>query len=132
MQYMLDTNMVSDLVRNPSGRVAQRVRQLPAQMVCTSIIVAGELHYGIIRKGSVELTLRVRQILQEIPILSLQPSCAEIYGQIRTALERKGLPIGANDLWIAAHAMSSTTTLVTHNVQEFIRIEGLRTENWLA
>jgi len=131
MRYMLDTNVLSDLIRFPGGRAAQRVRQLAANKVYTSIIVAGELQYGAIKKASAQLRQRVGAVLDAIPILALDAPCAEIYGQIRTQLEAKGQPIGSNDLWIAAHALSQGMTLVTGNVREFARVKGLNMENWL-
>jgi len=131
MRYMLDTNILSDLIRFPRGRVAQRVRQLTANQVCTTIIVAGELRYGAIKKASAPLRQNVEAVLEAILILPLDVPCADIYGQIRTWLEAEGQPISSNDLWIAAHALSQGMTLVTGNVREFARIKGLNMENWL-
>jgi len=132
MRYLLDTNVLSDLIKNPLGKAAQRIRSLAPNMVCTSTIVAGELRYGVIKKASVHLRKRVDGLLNEMPILPLDTSCADVYGRIRAKLEREGLPIGVNDLWIAAQALASNKILVTHNMAEFGRVETLKIEDWLA
>jgi len=131
MRYLLDTNIVSDLIKNPSGKAAQRIRPLSPGAVCTTVIVAGELRYGAFKKASAPLSQRVNLLLREIPVLSMDAACAEAYGRIRADLEQRGLPIGANDLWIAAHALVLQLVLVTHNTQEFSRVGGLVVENWL-
>jgi len=131
MRYMLDTNIISDLIKNPAGKAAGRIRMTAPNTIFTSIIVAGELQYGGHKKKNVQLHQRIHEILNALTVLPLESACAEVYGTIRADLERKGTPIGANDLWIAAHALVSNMTLVTRNTQEFIRIEGLKTEHWL-
>ena len=95
------------------------------------MIVAGELRYGCLRKGSARLTERVEAVLREIEVLPLKPEVSAIYGEVRRALEARGLPIGQNDLWIAAQARSAEAVLVTDNDGEFGRVEGLAVENWL-
>lgn len=129
--YLLDTNILSDLIRNPSGAAAKRIEKAGAQAVCTSIVVAAELRYGCARKGSAKLLARVEQVLDVIPILPLGSPADADYGRIRTELEAAGQPIGANDLLIAAHAVALGLTLVTHNTREFSRIRGLKVEDWL-
>jgi len=131
MRYMLDTNALSDLIKFPRGPVARSVRQLAANRVCTTVIVVGELQYGVFKKASARLRKNVEAVLQAMTILALDAPCAEIYGQVRAQLEAAGQPVGANDLWIAAHALSQGMTLVTGNVREFSRIKGLKIENWL-
>jgi len=131
MRFLLDTNIISDLIKNPLGKVAEHIRQLEPNQVCTTIIVAGELHYGIKKKSSLNLSNRVTQILRIIPILPLGEQVAITYGTIRADLERSGSLIGANDLWIAAHALSANKTLITNNVREFGRVNSLKLENWL-
>jgi len=135
MGYMLDTNILSDLIKHPAGKVAQRLSAFDAGTagtVCTTIIVAGELRYGACKKASAALSQRIEQLLKVMPVLALDAACADAYGRVRAALEKKGLPIGANDLWIAAHALATNMTLVTHNEQEFGRVDGLKIENWLG
>src|ERR1700728_4459589 len=131
MRYLLDTNIVSDLVRNPQGKVAQRIRRVGETQVCTSIIVAAELRYGAEKKGSPRLAAQLEAVLGALVVLPFEPPADAAYGLIRTRLERAGRPIGGNDLLIAAQAVALGLTLVTDNEAEFARVEGLRWENWL-
>ena len=131
MGYLLDTNILSDLIRNPFGPVAQRIEAVGAKAVCTSIIVAAELRYGSAKKGSPRLQARVEDILATIPVLPLEVPADADYGRQRVQLEASGQPIGGNDLLIAAHALALGLTLVTHNTREFSRIVGLQVEDWL-
>ena len=128
---MLDTNILSDLVRNPAGRVAERIRQCGESNVRTSVVVAAELRFGAAKKNSERLTTQLEAILAVIEILPLAQPIDHIYGWLRAALERAGTPIGGNDLLIAAHALASDCILVTDNEREFSRVEGLSIENWL-
>jgi tRNA(fMet)-specific endonuclease VapC len=131
MRFLLDTNVVSDLVRHPRGRIADRIAVVGEQQVCTSIIVAAELRFGALKKNSLRLTAQLEAILNAIEVLPLGPPVDVVYGELRAALERGGQPIGANDLLIAAHALSLGYTVVTDNKREFSRIENLGVENWL-
>jgi tRNA(fMet)-specific endonuclease VapC len=131
MRYLLDTNIVSNLVRNPHGRVADRIKAIGERNVCTSIIVAAELRYGTTKKALPRLSSQVKSVLDAIDTLPLESPADEIYGSIRTQLELAGTPIGGNDLLIAAQAIAQDHTLVTDNDKEFSRIDGLRVENWL-
>ena len=131
MGYLLDTNILSDLIRNPFGPVAQRIEAVGAKAVCTSIIVAAELRYGCAKKGSPRLQARVEDILATIPVLPLEVPADADYGRQRAQLEASGQPIGGNDLLIAAHALALGLTLVTHNTREFSCIAGLQVEDWL-
>jgi len=131
MRYMLDTNIISGLIKEPFGKIASHIRQLDKNMVCTSIIVVGELQYGATKKANANLTERVNRILQAIPALMLNQQHAATYGRVRAELERKGTPIGMNDLWIAAHALVERKILVTNNMREFCRVSDLIVENWL-
>jgi len=129
--YLLDTNILSDIIRNPFGQAAQRVEAVGASAICTSIIVAAELRYGCAKKGSARLQARVEALLQTIAVLGLDIPADTQYGSIRAVLEAAGLPIGGNDLLIAAHAAALGLTLVTDNTREFSRVPGLVVENWL-
>ena len=131
MGYLLDTNILSDLIRNPFGPVAQRIEAVGAKAVCTSIIVAAELRYGCAKKGSPRLQARVEDILATIPVLPLEVPADADYGRQRAQLEASGQPIGGNELLIASHALALGLTLVTHNTREFSRIAGLQVEDWL-
>lgn len=129
--YLLDTNIISDVIRSPEGSAARRIEQLGPKEIFTSVIVAAELRYGCAKKGSPKLLARVEGVLETIPVLALDiPTDAE-YGRIRADLEAAGQPIGMNDLLIAAHAIALDLTLVTDNTREFGRIAGLSVENWL-
>ena len=115
MRYLLDTNIVSDLVRNPQGRIAQHIRKIGEGQVCTSIIVAAELRYGAAKKQSARLTAQLQAVLGAIEVLPLEAPADTTYGALRARLEKAGRPIGANDLLIAAQALALGYTLVTDN-----------------
>lgn len=130
--YLLDTNILSDIIRNPKGLAASRIAEVGQAAICTSIIVAAELRYGCAKKGSPVLLKKVEALLAQIPILPLDVPVDGEYGGIRAELEAAGKPIGYNDLFIAAQAYTLGLTLVTANESEFRRIRGLRVENWLT
>jgi tRNA(fMet)-specific endonuclease VapC len=131
MRYLLDTNIVSDLVRNPQGKVAQRVRKVGEDKVCTSIVVAAELRYGAEKRASPRLWAQLEAVLGALEVLPLETPADKAYGSIRTQLEKAGRPIGGNDLLIAAQALALGSTIVTDNEKEFARVRGLSRENWL-
>lgn len=131
MRYLLDTNVVSDLIRNPQGRVAAFIGRVGEAQVCTSIIVAAELRYGAAKKGSPRLSAQLEAVLGSLDVLSFEAPADAVYGLIRTQLEQAGTPIGGNDLLIAAQARALDYTIVTDNEREFARIDGLSHENWL-
>lgn len=130
-RYLLDTNIVSELVRNPQGPVTRRIARVGEDRVCTSIIVVCELRYGAAKKGSERLTQQLELVLETLPVLSLEPPVDRRYGALRADLERRGTPIGPNDLLIAAQALAFGLVLVTDNVQEFKRVTGLEVKNWI-
>ena len=131
MPYLLDTNIVSDLVRHPRGHVRNRLAEMRGAQICTSIIVAAEMRFGIARKKSPKLAAQLEAVLDGLEVCPLEPPADVFYGDLRTQLEAAGTPIGANDLLIAAHALALGCTLVTDNVREFSRIKSLTLENWL-
>jgi tRNA(fMet)-specific endonuclease VapC len=130
-QYLLDTNILSDLLRQPQGRVFQQISAVGEDKICTSLIVICELRFGIAKRGSLRLAQSLERTLIALPILPLEPPIAQHYAEIRTHLEQAGTPIGANDLLIAAHALALNLTLVTANIAEFERVPNLKVENWL-
>ena len=132
MRYLLDTNIVSDLVRNPQGKVAQHIRTVGEARVCTSIIVAAELRYGATKKGSPRLSAQLEAVLGALEVLPFEAPADAAYGLLRTRLEQAGRPIGANDLLIAAQALSLGYTVITDSEKEFAHVEDLRRENWLT
>ncbi len=131
-RYLLDTNIVSELIRNPKGLIAENMLTSGKEKYCcTSTIVACELRYGAAKKQSSKLSFNVEQVLNSLPVLPLEETIAFDYSKIRVDLESRGLPIGHHDLLIAAHALSSNLTIVTANEREFSRVERLKVENWV-
>jgi tRNA(fMet)-specific endonuclease VapC len=131
MRYLLDTNIISDLVRHPQGKVAAHIRRVGETRVLTSIIVAAELRYGAAKKASGALTAQLESALGALEILPFESPADVIYASLRTDLEKSGTIIGANDMLIAAHALATRCTMVTDNEREFARVRGLACENWL-
>lgn len=131
-RYLLDTNILSDLIRNPQGRIAERITRVGEASICTSIVVAAELRYGAEKSGSNKLSDRVELILSAIEILPMESPVDKVYGCLRHSLAGRGQAIGPNDMLIAAHALETGLTMVTANVREFSRVAGLNVENWLA
>ena len=130
--WLLDTNILSDLIRQPQGAVAHRLTSLDPDSFCTSIVVACEMRYGARRKKSAPLLAKVDELLGNLTVLALDGEADRHYADIRVVLEAAGTPIGSHDLLIAAHARSRGLTLVTHNVREFERVPGLVLEDWLG
>jgi tRNA(fMet)-specific endonuclease VapC len=129
---MLDTNIVSDIIRNPAGKSAARLRAVGDYGLAVSIITAAELRFGAAKSGSPRLLSRVETLLQTLDVLPFDVPADAEYASVRVELETAGKPIGPNDLLIAAHARSLGTTIVTANTAEFSRVRGLNVENWLA
>ncbi|MDZ7753648.1 MAG: type II toxin-antitoxin system VapC family toxin [Gammaproteobacteria bacterium] len=132
LRYLLDTNIISDLVQRPKGQVASRIAEVGEDSICTSIVVAAELCYGAAKSDSKQLSERVDLLLSALEILPLEAHADQRYAEIRHHLTRQGTPIGPNDLLIAAHALAADLTLVTANTREFERVPSLRVENWLS
>jgi tRNA(fMet)-specific endonuclease VapC len=131
MRYLLDTCIISDFIHDPKGRAAKRIRQVGPSAVLTSVIVAAELRFGLTKNPSPRLERRVEEALQAIEAVPFESPADAVYAVIRASLEKNGNPIGGNDLFIAAHALTLGATLVTANEREFARVDGLRCENWL-
>ena len=131
-RYLLDTNILSHLVKEPAGIVAHRIEVVGEDAICTSIIIASELRFGAEKKGSPRLSAQLEKVLSALEILPLEEPADRHYAAIRAHLQRIGQPIGYNDMFIAAHALALSLTLVTHNQAEFARVPGLTVENWLA
>jgi tRNA(fMet)-specific endonuclease VapC len=132
LKYLLDTNILSDLIKQPQGYTAQKIASLKhADSCCTSVIVACELRYGACKKGSHILTAKVDQLLATIETLPIGQEVELHYARLRVTLEKAGAPIGSNDLLIASQAISLGLTIITGNVKEFSRIPDLAVENWL-
>lgn len=130
-RYLLDTNALSQLIRDPRGNVGMRLRQVGDSNVFTSIVVACELRYGARKRNSALLSERIDRVLSSIHVAPLESGVDVCYAQIRQELESAGRSIGANDLLIAAHALEQSATLITDNVDEFRRVPGLQIDNWV-
>ena len=131
MVYLLDTNTISHLSSYPQGSVKHRIEQYGAENIVTSVIVAGEIEFGLELKRSERLRRNMEAILRAIRVEPLEEAVRFQYGSVRAELKRQGTPIGPNDLWIAAHALALDAVLVSDNEREFSRIPGLKIENWL-
>ncbi len=129
--YLLDTSVLSHLIRQPQGRVAERIAEVGEANVLTSVVVACELRYGAAKRGSRRLSKQVEAVLAALVIRPLESDVERVYASIRVALERKGTPIGAHDMLIAAHARALGAVCVTDNVAEFRRVPALKIENWV-
>lgn len=129
-RFLLDTNVISDAIRNPGGAVDTALRSRSADEIGTSLIVKGELLFGLKRNANVRGRQRLEVLLGAIEVWSLEDPVAEIYGDVRASQEKQGRSIGANDLWIAAQAIALDATLVTDD-RAFSQISGLKIENWL-
>ena len=131
-RYLLDTNILSDLIRHPQGEIANRISEAGEKAICTSVIAAAELRYGAEKSGSGKLVDRVDLVLSAIEILPLESPADREYGKLRPYLARQGTLIGPNDMLIAAQVLGGGLTVVTANTREFTRVPGLNVENWLT
>lgn len=132
-RYLLDTNICIYTLSGRHADLAERIDRLESGTALISVIVYGELMYGIAKsRRPNDARQRLTVLLQRVAVAELPTAAAARYGGIRAALERGGMPIGANDLWIAAHARAADLTLVTNNEREFRRVPGLKVENWVV
>ena len=131
MTYLLDTNTCIRYLNGQSASVLRRLQSLPLTEVAVCSVVKAELYYGAMKSDNPNQTLaKQRMFLDAFASLPFDDRAAELYGRIRADLSRKGTPIGPYDLMIAAIALAHDAILVTHNVREFGRVEGLRFEDW--
>lgn len=130
---MLDTNIVAYAKNNRPEVVYERMSRFDPEDLCVSVITLAELEYGVFNSSNPERNqLALTLFLANIEVVPFDDDAAVEYGRIRADLKRKGMPIGANDLMIAAHAKSLGVTLVTNNTREFERVEGLMLEDWAS
>ena len=132
LQYLLDTNTISDLIRHPQGPVARRIGEVGEDAVCTSIVVSSEVRFGVEKSGSEKLRSQAEAILSAMAVLPFDLPADQHYAELRWHLTRRGAPIGPNDLLIAAHARALDLAVVTANDSEFRRVPSLEVENWLG
>ncbi|WP_180899192.1 type II toxin-antitoxin system VapC family toxin [Martelella soudanensis] len=130
MSYLFDTNAISDMIRRPAGKIAQRLVGLEKRDLKTSLIVAAELRYGVVKRGSKELSELMERVLSQFEILPWEPPADIRYAELRNHLRQIGQPIGDMDMLIAAHALAIDAVVVTANEREFERVPGLKVENW--
>lgn len=131
VRYLLDTNICIYIAKGQPLPVRARFDRHTVQDLAMSTITLGELRFGAEKSQARDRALAtLEQLMQVIPACALPLAAAEHYGQIRAALQKQGLPIGNNDLWLAAHARSEGWILVTNNTREFARVPGLHVENW--
>jgi tRNA(fMet)-specific endonuclease VapC len=132
IRFLLDTNTVSFHIRRSSAALTRRLRRTPAAQVALSVVTEMELRYGLARSPGLRIGPLVEEFLAGMAILPLTSEVARVYGRIRAELEAKSTPIGPLDLMIAAQAKALRATLVSNNLTEFRRVQGLRCEDWTA
>jgi tRNA(fMet)-specific endonuclease VapC len=131
VRFLLDTNICIYIAKRRPPQVADRFEALQPGDVGMSVVTYAELLFGVNKSQNRDTTReRLERFVEFVPVLSLPDDAAEHYARVRYQLERGGTPIGGNDLWIASHALASRLTLVSNNLKEFDRVEGLVTENW--
>jgi len=131
LKFMLDTNIVIYVIKRRPIEVLD-IFNLHAGQMCISSITHAELLHGAEKSAKPEHNLRqVEDFVSRLEVLDYGSKAAAHYGDIRADLERKGTPIGVNDLHISGHARSEGLTLVTNNLKEFERVEALRLDNWV-
>jgi tRNA(fMet)-specific endonuclease VapC len=128
---LLDTNVISRMVRDPVGPEVRKLRESEPGTLVTSILVAAELRFGYVRRRSAKLERMIEDILVTVEVLDWTDPCDRCYAALRTDLERRGALIGPMDMLIAAHALALDAVLVTDNEREFRRVAGLKVENWI-
>jgi len=130
--WMLDTNICIALIkRQPPELIGRLKKHKPGEVALSSVTLA-ELRFGVAKSRQVERNqTALDQFLLPLEVLAFDDAAADIYGQVRAALESNGTPIGPLDTLIASHALSTQATVVTNNVREFSRVDGLRVENWI-
>ncbi|OOG50459.1 type II toxin-antitoxin system VapC family toxin [Polaromonas sp. C04] len=132
VRYLLDTNICIYIAKGHPTAVRERFARHALNELTLSVITVGELHFGAEKSQARERALAtIGQLVQLLQPCPLPLAAAEHYGDIRATLQKQGLPIGNNDLWLAAHARAEGWILVTNNTREFARVPGLHVENWV-
>lgn len=131
-RFLLDTNICIYIAKYNPPAVRERFQQYPANQLAMSVVTLGELRFGAEKSHAKDRAMAVvDELASLITIQDLSESTADHYGDIRASLQKSGQLIGNNDLWIAAHARSQAWILVTNNEKEFLRVDGLKVENWV-
>ena len=132
MTYLIDTNIIIFALKDPQREVAKRLALTSPDQIALSAVVEAELYHGAEKSAQVTTNLKViEDFASRLEVLPYTALVAQHYGAIRSELEKLGMPIGVNDLHIAAQARSQGLVLVTNNVAEFARVPGLLVENWV-
>ena len=131
MSYLLDTNTCIYFLNERSEPLVRRIKSTHPQDIVVCSIVKAELYYGALKSSRPMENLRKQQeFLQQLGSIPFDDHAAHEYGHIRSRLEKRGIPIGPNDMLIAAIAIANGAILITHNIREFERIEGMALEDW--
>jgi tRNA(fMet)-specific endonuclease VapC len=130
MKFMLDTDICIYAIKQRPEQVISALRQNDAKGICLSSVTVAELWFGVSKSGSRKNQTALEGFLSAFEILAFDKKVAKVYGKVRDRLESIGKPIGPLDTQIAAHALALNLTLVTNNVSEFARVDGLKIENW--
>lgn len=129
-RYLLDTNIISDLFRNPGGAIDRALRAREGQEIGTSLIVKGEILFGLKKNNNLRGIRHLELLLESIRVWPLEEPTEDRYAVLRTQMERSGDQVGANDLWIAAQALAIDAIVVSDD-RAFQRMPGLKVENWM-
>jgi tRNA(fMet)-specific endonuclease VapC len=131
MRIMLDTDTCITIIRQQHPRLLEKITSFPAGEIGLSSVTVAELHYGVEHSQHRDRNrAALAQFLLPFDIADFDSAAAQIYGRIRAELESSGTPIGGLDTLIAAHALALQAMLVTHNLSEFQRVQGLKVESW--
>jgi len=132
MLYMLDTNICSYILKNRPATVKARFDEVGNDALSISTVVLAELYYGAARHSkSIAIRREIDNFSARLAVITWDEAAADHYGEIRSALEKQGTPIGAMDMMIAAHARSLKATLVSNNAKHFEKVTGLLIANWV-
>ena len=131
-KYMLDTNICIYIRRQKQPSIMEHLKKVRPGRLVISTITWGELVHGAMKSQKTKQVLKeLDEFATLIPVCAMSPDCGWYYGEIKSDLEKRGLLISGNDMWIAAHALALNLTLVTNNSREFERIPRLKLENWV-
>ena len=132
MKYFLDTNMIIYFIKGKYPALLEHLRTIPAQSIVIPAVVLAEIEYGAQKSMDYQMTIsKYRKFTRAFETIPFSGASIQVYGEIRRALEKAGMPIGPNDLMIAATVLANDGILVTHNTKEFSRVPGLRLEDWI-
>ncbi|HBR22618.1 MAG TPA: VapC toxin family PIN domain ribonuclease [Nitrospiraceae bacterium] len=131
MKFMLDTNTCIFLIKQKSQKVLHHFKSCSVGDIGISAVSLAELEYGVEKSQHIQKNkIALNEFLLPLEIAPFDDNAAEIYGAVRSGLEKDGMPIGSMDMLIGAHALSLGVTLVTNNIKEFERIKTLKVVDW--